>query len=153
MLRFADGAEPTTIYTNFLDRFRPDEDAGPEAIATELADMLGGRRTFADASLGVLSWGLPSLLNLTADSSDARQHIAACIAEAIDRFAPCLENVRVTPVEGAREFAFVIDAALVEDSSTVQVQVLSPNIGGALGARVEVVDVHGPDGGPAGAGR
>lgn len=128
----------------FLDRFGPDEDTGPEAIATELADMLGGRRTFADAGLGVLSWGLPSLLGLTADSTAARQHIAGCIAEAIDRFAPCLENVRVVPVEGAREFAFVIDAALVEDSSTIQVRVLSPNIGGALGARVEVVDVHEP---------
>ena len=128
---------------NFLDRFGPDEDAGPEAVAAELADMLGGRRTFADASLGVLSWGLPSLLDLTADSADARQRIAACIAEAIGRFAPRLENVRVTPVEGVREFAFVIDATLVDEASTLRVRVLSPNIGGALGARVDVVDVHG----------
>ena len=139
------------MFANFFDRFGPDEDPGPEAIATELADMLGARRTFADAGLGVLSWGLPSLLNVTADSPAARQHIAASIAEAIERFAPSLENVRVTPVEGAREFVFVIDAALVKDSSTIQVRVLSPNIGGALGARVEVVDMHGPDGGRAGA--
>ena len=129
---------------NLLDRFGPDEDAGPDALAAELADMLGGRRTFADAGLGVLSWGLPSLLDLTADSADARQRIAGCIAEAIARFAPRLENVRVTPVEGVREFAFVIDATLVDDDSTLRVRVLSPNIGGALGARVDVVDVHGP---------
>jgi predicted component of type VI protein secretion system len=132
------------MFANLFDRFGPEENVGPEAIATELADMLGGRRTFADASLGVLSWGLPSLLDLTADSAAARQHIAACIADAIDRFAPCLENVSVTPVEGVREFAFVIDAALADDTSTIQVRVLSPNIGGALGARVEVMDMHGP---------
>ena len=131
-----------TMFTNLFDRFGPDEDAGPGAVATELADMLGGRRTFADGSLGVLSWGLPSLLNLTADSPDARQHVAACIAETIDRFAPRLDNVRVTPVEGVREFTFVIDATLVEESSTMRVRVLSPNIGGALGARVELVDIH-----------
>ena len=132
------------MFANLFDRFGPDEDAGPDAIATELADMLGSRRTFADASLGVLSWGLPSLLDLTADSANARLHIAACIAEAIDRFAPRLQNVRVTPVEGAREFAFVIDATVADDSSTIQVRVLSPNIGGALGARVEVMDIQGP---------
>ena len=51
---------------------------------------------------------------------------------------------RVTPVEGVREFAFVIDATLVDDDSTLRVRVLSPNIGGALGARVDMVDVHGP---------
>lgn len=130
------------MLASFFDRFGPDEDAGPEAIATELADMLGGRRTFADAGLGVLSWGLPPLLDLTADSSDARQRVAACIAEAINRFAPRLENVRVTPVEGAREFAFVIDATIVGESSTIRARVLSPNIGGALGAAVDMVDVH-----------
>ena len=132
------------MFANLFDRFGPDEDAGPDAIATELADMLGSRRTFADASLGVLSWGLPSLLDLTADSADARLHIAACIAEAINRFAPRLQNVRVTPVEGAREFAFMIDATVADDSSMIQVRVLSPNIGGALGARVEVMDIQGP---------
>ena len=132
------------MFANLFDRFEPDEGAGPDAIATELADMLGSRRTFADASLGVLSWGLPSLLDLTADSANARLHIAACIAEAINRFAPRLQNVRVTPVEGAREFAFVIDATVADDSSMIQVRVLSPNIGGALGARVEVMDIQGP---------
>ena len=130
------------MFASLFDRFGPEEHAGPEAVADELADMLGGRRTYADGSLGVLSWGRPPLLNLTADSSDARQHVAGCIAEAIARFAPHLENVRVSPVEDAKDFAFVIEAALVHESSTVRLRVRSPNVGGALGADVDVVDIH-----------
>ena len=130
------------MFASLFDRFGPDEHSGPETIAMELADMLGGRRTFADGNLGVLSWGLPPLLNLTADSTDARHHVAACIAEAIGRFAPRLENVRVTAVEDVKQFAFVIEATLVQESSTIRLRVRSPNTGGALGASVDVVDVH-----------
>ena len=130
------------MYANLLDRFGPDEDSGPECLAMDLADLLGGRRLFRDSRLGVLAWGLPPLLNLVANSTNDRQHIAACISEAIERFEPRLEAVRVTPIEDAKDFSFVIQATLVHETSTVSFRILSPHVGGGLGARVEVISIR-----------
>ena len=132
----------STMYANLFDRFCTDGDPGPEALAAELADLLGGRRMFGDSRLGVLSWGLPPMLNLVAKSIGDRQYVAACIADAIQRFQPRLENVRVSPVEGARDFSFVIEATLVEASSSIQFRILSPHVGGGLGAKVDVVTIR-----------
>lgn len=127
---------------NLLDRFDRDEDAGAEALAEELADLLGGRRLLADYRYGVLAWGLPSLMNRVAASADDREHIAACIAQAIRHFQPRLENVRVTPTDNAGEFSCLIEASVVEDASSISLRVLSPHVGGALGATVDVVDIR-----------
>lgn len=129
------------MYANLLDRFGSEE-AGPAGIAAELADMLSGRQAYARRDLGVLSWGLPSTLNLVARSPGDRQYVAECIADAIHRFQPRLEGVRVTPVETTSDFAFTIEATLADDSSTIHLRVLSPYVGGGLGARVDVVTVH-----------
>ena len=139
-LRRGLGRDP--IYANLFDRFGPDEDPGPQALTTHLADMLGGRRLFSGRNLGVLSWGLPPLLNRVAASTGDRQYIADCIADAIYRFEPRLENVKVTPVEGRSEFTFVIEATLQEESATVSLRILSPHVGGGLGAKVEVVTIR-----------
>ena len=106
------------------------------------ADLLGGRRAFADSGLGVLSWGMPPLTNRVAQSVGDRQYVAQCIAETISRFEPRLENVRVTPVEGAKDFTFAIQATLVEQSSAISLRILSPYVGGGLGAKVEVVEIR-----------
>lgn len=130
------------MYANLLDRFGPEEDVGPASIADELADMLSGRQAYAQRDLGVLSWGLPSMLNLVARSPGDRQYIAECIADTIHRFQPRLEGVKVTPVESASDFAFTIEATLADDSSTINLRILSPYVGGGLGANVEVVSIR-----------
>ena len=130
------------MYANLFDRFGPDEDVDPGRIAEELADMLSGRQAFARRDLGVLSWGLPSMLNLVARSTNDRQYIAGCIADTIQRFQPRLEGVKVTPLEGTSDFTFTIEATLVDDSSTINLRILSPYVGGGLGASVEVVSIR-----------
>lgn len=132
----------STLHANFFDRFGSDEDVGPESIAVELADMLSGRQVHARRDLGVLSWGLPSMLNLVARSPSDRQYVAECIADAIHRFQPRLEGVKVTPIEGTSDFTFTIEATLVDDSSTINLRILSPYVGGGLGARVDVVQIR-----------
>ena len=129
------------MHGNLMDRFDSDE-IGPEALAHELADMLGGRRLYGDRRLGVLCWGLPPLLNLVPHSATDRQFVAACVAEAINRFEPRLEDVRVRTIDDATDFSFVIDAKLVEEDSAVSFRILSPHIGGALGAKVDVVTIR-----------
>ena len=130
------------MYANLFDRFGPEERAGTQCLVDHLADLLGGRRAFADSGLGVLSWGMPPLTNRVAQSVGDRQYVAQCIAETISRFEPRLENVRVTPVEGAKDFTFAIQATLVEQSSAISLRILSPYVGGGLGAKVEVVEIR-----------
>lgn len=130
------------MYANLFDRFAQDGDGDSRNLADDLADMLGGRKTMSGRDLGVLSWGMPSMLNMTASSPAHRQYIAECIAETIRLFEPRLERVRVIPVEDAKEFAFTIEAALVEESAAIQLRILSPYVGGGLGANVEVVSIR-----------
>lgn len=130
------------MYANLFDRFESDQDIGPASIAEEVADMLSGRQAFARRDLGVLSWGLPSMINLVARSPADRQYVAECIGDAIHRFQPRLEGVKVTPLEDSTDFAFTIEATLADDSSTINLRILSPCIGGGLGAEVEVIRVR-----------
>ena len=130
---------PTTLF----DRFETDGDARPEALAADLADILGGRRLFQARSLGVLGWGMPPMSNITSRSVSDRRQVAEYIADTIDRFEPRLEDVRVTPMKDAVDFQFRIEARLVEDeSSSLTLRILAPQIGGGLGAKVMVLDIR-----------
>ena len=129
-----------------FDRFDSDEDAGPERLATDLADVLGGRRVFPARGLGVLGWGMPSMSKITSRSAPHRRQVAEYIAETIDRFEPRLEGIRVTPMEDAVDFQFRIEARLVADESPVlTLRILAPQIGGGLGAKVMVLDIRKSD--------
>lgn len=130
-------------HTTLFDRFETDEDRGLDSLAFDLADILSGRRAFAARGLGVLNWGMPSMMNITSKSVKDRQVVAGHIADTIERFEPRLEGVKVIPVEDAADFAFRIEAQLVESESTsLTLRVLSPLVGGGLGAKVLVVDVR-----------
>ena len=134
------------MQTTIFDRFETDEDAGPEKLAADLADILGGRRVFPAQGLGVLSWGMPSMSNITSRSMPDRRQVAEYIADTINRFEPRLEDVRVTPMEGAADFQFRIEARLVEDESpSLTLRILAPEIGGGLGAKVMVLDIRKSD--------
>lgn len=125
------------MYASLFDRFAKCDDDDPGILADELGDLLGGRRVYADAGLGVLAWGMPPLPNVT-PATDQRT-IAACIADALQRFEPRLERVRVTPDDSADGCSFLITATLVEEPSAVNLRIFSPYTDGSLGAKVEVV--------------
>ena len=129
-----------------FDRFTTDDDAVPESLAVDLADVLSGRRAFSGRHLGVLSWGMPSMSDITSRSMKDRRRVASFIVETIDRFEPRLEQVQVTPIEDAVEFQFRIEARLVEsDLSSITLRILSPLVGGGLGAKVVVLESRSSD--------
>ncbi len=128
-------------YAGLFQRFAAVDEGDPRMLAVELADLLGGRRIFAERGLGVLSWGMPPLSNPARASETDRLHIAESIADAIQRFEPRLERVQVTPDDDSRELSFQITASLVAESSTVRLRIFSPFARGGLGARIEVVEI------------
>lgn len=127
------------MYASLFDRFANHDEDDPSALADELGDLLGGRRVYRDAGLGVLSWGMPPLQNMT-PATDKRT-VADCIAHALQRFEPRLERVQVTPDEGADGCSFLITATLVEEPSAASLRIFSPYTDGSLGAKVEVVRI------------
>lgn len=147
------------MHANLFDRFSHDDegdvgakarlmtgrnalsvgDVGCAALAQELADLLSSNRVFAARELGVLGWGMPPMLNMTA--ADA-QTIANCIAEAIERFEPRLEQVAVAPLDDAANLSFSIQATLVEESTTIDFRVLAPCVGRSPGPCVQVVSIR-----------
>ena len=132
--------------TTLFDRFEADEDAKPENLAADLADILGGRRIFSMPGVGVLGWGMPSMTNVTSRSEAARRLVAEYIAQTLDRFEPRLDDVRVMPMAGVADFQFRIEAHLVQDeSSSLTLRILAPEIGGGLGAKVMVLDIRKAD--------
>ena len=132
---------PDANYAGLFQRFAKVDEGDPRVLAVELADLLGGRRIFAERGLGVLAWGMPPLTNPTRASETDRMHIAECIADAIQRFEPRLEHVHVTPNDDSRELSFQITASLVAQSTTVRLRVFSPYAKGGFGAHVEVVQI------------
>ena len=131
------------MYAGLFDRFESDEDAGPARLGADLADVLGGRRAFAARRLGVLGWGMPPMGSITSRSARDRQLVAGYIADTIERFEPRLEDVRVVPIEDAVDFSFRIEARLVDrESSALTLRILSPFVGGGLGAKVVVLDMR-----------
>ena len=129
------------MYGGLFDRLGTDDDGDPSILAVELADLLGARRVFDDPRLGVLSWGMSPLSSPTQSRAADRRYIAECIADAIHRFEPRLENVDVAPVADTQEFCFLITATLVNGSSTIQLHIFSPYADGGFGAKVEVVHI------------
>ena len=120
-----------------FDRFNPDGGVGVDALALDITALLGARRAFPGRMAGILNWGLPSTFGMTPHQANDRQHVAARIAEALRQFAPMLDNVRVTPVPDTAEFTFRIEAALAEsEDESLTLRILSPRLGGALGADV-----------------
>ena len=128
-------------YAGLFQRFATVDEGDPCMLAVELADLLSGRRIFAERGLGVLSWGMPPLSNPARASETDRLHIAECIADAIQRFEPRLERVQVTPNDDSKELSFQITASLVAESSTVRLRIFSPYAKGGFGAQIEVVQV------------
>ena len=131
------------MYATLFDRFETDEDTGLERIAADLADILSGRRMFSGRRLGVLGWGMPSMTNITSRTTQHRQQVAGYIADTLNRFEPRLEGIKVVPMEDAVDFSFRIEAQLVESgSSSITLRILSPLVGGGLGAKVVVLDIR-----------
>ena len=126
-----------------FDRFETDGNVGPERLAADLADILSGRRTLPGRGLGVLGFGMPPMSDITSRTVENRARIAGYIADTLHRFEPRLADVRVTPVESAVEFQFRIEARIVRsDLSSITLRILSPLVGGGLGAQVVVLDTQ-----------
>lgn len=128
-------------YAGLFQRFAGVDEGDPHLVAAELADLLGGRRIFAGRGIGVLAWGMPPLSNPARAAEADRLQIAACIADAIQRFEPRLERLQVTPNDDARELSFQITASLIAESSTLRLRIFSPYAKGGFGARIEVVEI------------
>ena len=110
-------------------------------LARDIADIIGARRaTFPYRTYGVLDWGLSSTIGMIPHSTSNRQQIAEQIADALYQFEPRLDNVRVVPVEDAAEFAFLLEADVVDaEDESLTLRILSPRRGGGLGADVVVM--------------
>ena len=128
------------LLTPLFQRFETARSADLDDLAQDIADILGARRTIPGRVPGVLGWGLPGVTGLSPQSDKNREDIAARIAATVERFETRLQNVRVTPVEDSLDFAFVLEAELVQTTGrAVVLRVLSPRRGGALGADIAVL--------------
>ena len=126
--------------STLLDRFESPHQPGLDALARDLADILGARRAFPERMPGILNWGLPSVTHLSPSSQEDREYLAGQIEAALEEFEPRLAGVRAVPVEKAQDFVFELRAALVEpDDQSVSVRILTPRRGGGLGAEVVVL--------------
>ena len=129
------------ILTPLFQRFESDRRADLDDLANDIADILGARRAIPGRVPGVLGWGLPGTSGLAPQSDKDRSDVATIIAATIERFEPRLQNVRVTPAAKSVDFAFVLEAELVQtDDRSVMLRILSPRRGGALGADVAVIN-------------
>ena len=133
------------MLTPLFDRF-DDGAADGRSLARDLEDLLGARRARSVAEEGILGWGVPIPPGLSPHVEAHRERVAALVGEAIARFEPRLDDVRVTPVEGAGEFLFEIEGSTYADGgSSLRLRVLVPRRDGGLGARVlELARVPGP---------
>ena len=130
-----------SVQPTLFDRFRSGKKPNVADFARDVADVLGARRAFPRQMIGVLNWGLPSMAGLNPCSEADRIYVATNIAETLQQFEPRLAHVNVSPISNAREFAFTLDAELVddEDMEPLTLRILSPRRGGGLGADVVVV--------------
>ncbi len=126
--------------STLLDRFESPTPPGLDALARDVADILGARRAFPRRMPGVLNWGLPGTVFLSPSSPEDRRFLAAQIEAALEEFEPRLVNVRAVPVPNVQDFVFELRATLVEPADeTVSVRILTPRRGGGLGAEVIVL--------------
>ena len=129
--------------STLFDRFESDNEPTAEQLAGDMADLLSGRRAFESRTLGVLCWGMPAMNDISSRSQSNKEQVARYITETLVRFETRLERVRVTPIDDAVDFSFRIEAKVVEtDTTSVTLRILSPLIGGGLGAKVVVLDVR-----------
>ena len=132
------------MHTPLFTRFTSAEESDYSDLVRDLSDLLGARRGFSNRLPGILDWGLPSLSGISPSSERDREDVAKHVAEAIERFEPRVEQVRVIPVPGVRDFAFEIEATLAETpDGTIKLRVLAPRRGGGLGADVVVIGGEG----------
>lgn len=123
-----------------FDRFSPDGNDGLDALARDIADIIGARRALPGRTVGVLNWGLPGMIGMSPSSDADRNQIAAQIRDALNQFEPRLEVVNVTPIEDTADFAFTLEAYLVaSDDESLKLRILSPRRGGGLGADVVIM--------------
>ena len=129
--------------STLFDRFESDDEPNVDQLAEDMAEILSGRRAFSSRALGVLCWGMPPMNDITSRSLRDKEKVARYITETLIRFEPRLERVRVTPIEDAVDYSFRIEAQVIEsETSSVTLRILSPLVGGGLGARVVVLDVQ-----------
>ena len=132
------------MHTPLFTRFTSAEESDYSDLVRDLSDLLGARRGFSNRLPGILDWGLPSLSGISPSSERDREDVAKHLAEAIERFEPRVEQVRVIPVPGVRDFAFEIEAILAETpDGAIKLRVLAPRRGGGLGADVVVIGGEG----------
>ena len=122
--------------TTIFDRFESDENNTAQSIANDLSDLLGARRLMTDPKLGVLSWGLPSMIEITSRTGNDKRKIARYILEAITAHEPRLEDVQVIPMNDAADFRFRIEAKIWDDGAQpLRLRILAPHVGGGLGGK------------------
>ena len=129
--------------TSLFDRFMSERDPGPDALAGGLAGLIGARRAFPCAMPGILNWGLADLTGLSPTSPQDRARLARHVESVIEEFEPRLRYARATPVDNAEGFAFDLEVRLVEPADeTLWLRILTPRLGGGLGAEVVVLGSH-----------
>ena len=125
-----------TVLTPLFDRFEGGR-AGGRSLARDLEDLLGARRAASGPAEGLLAWGVPIPPGLSPLVESHRERVAALIGEALARFEPRLDDVRITPVEGVSEFLFELEGrTCADDGSVLRLRVLVPRRDGGLGAEV-----------------
>lgn len=125
-----------------FDRFTSGKtDPGMAGLARDIADIIGARRArLPYRTYGVLDWGLFNTVGMTPGSDSDRYRIAEQIADALYQFEPRLENVKVVPLEDTADFAFLLEAQVVDtEDESLTLRILSPRRGGGLGADVVVM--------------
>lgn len=125
-----------------FDRFTSGKmDPGMAGLARDVADIIGARRArFPYRTSGILDWGLSNTVGMTPGSDSDRYRIAEQIADALYQFEPRLENVKVVPLEDSADFAFLLEAQVVDtEDESLTLRILSPRRGGGLGADVVVM--------------
>ncbi len=130
-----------------FDRFELNSEAAvKQDLIRHLTDILSARRAHPELTSGVLGWGLPDVCNLTPSAQRDRDTVAFYIETAIAGFEPRIEEVKVTPIEGSLDFAFRLDARVVDDDGDwISLRILTPLRGGGLGAKIVQVEERQPD--------
>ena len=124
------------MLTPLYDRFEG-RSADGASLAHDLEDLLGARRAALRPTEGVVGWGVPIPPGLSPAVEAHRERVGRLIGEAIAKFEPRLDDVRITTVDDAVEFLFELTGRITaEDRSFVRLRVLVPRRGGGLGARV-----------------
>ncbi len=79
-----------------------------DSVRRDLEDLLNSHRTvghladdLAEVQNSIVAFGLPDLVSIQSTRAAAQESVCAAIEDAINRFEPRLNNVRVIPVSTA----------------------------------------------------